>query len=94
MNLIARPIEGSIIDLPIDPRLALKWVTNIPGGHGPPIKSQPQPPPLDEKPKDLGETRHHQLISAIKGLKGSPKTGENQTSNVAEALEQNRDWRR
>ena len=84
MNLIARPIEGSIIDLPIDPRLALKWVTNVPGGHGPPIKQQPQAPPLEEKPKDLGETRHHQLISAIKGLKVS-QTAEQKTADVTEA---------
>ena len=90
MNFKARPIEGSIIDLPIDPRLALKWVTNTPGVRGKPIKQQIRSEPQPEVPKDLGDERHHQLLSAIKGLNVT-KTA-NQT-RVADALRANRDWR-
>ncbi len=91
MNFKAIPIEGSIIDLPIDPRVALRWVTNTPGGQGGPIKQQVTARQPDEMPKDLGEERHHQLISAIKGLKVSQTA--NQTSAVTDALRANRDWR-
>ena len=85
-NLRPTVIKGSIIDLPRDPRVVLKWVTNSHGGA--PIKQQPKSAPPDEKPKDLGEERHHQLLSALHGLKGGSST-----ANVTEALQQNRDWR-
>ena len=90
MNLIPRPVEGSILDLPIDPRVRLSWVTNT--RYGPPIKRRAAQQREDEKPRDLGEERHHELISAIKGLK--VKQNVSQTANVTEALLQNRDWRR
>ena len=86
-NLRPTVVEGSILDLPIDPRLALKWVTRRPRGG--PIKPQPKAVPVDETPKDLGEERHHQLLSAIKGL----KVDQNVSQNVEDALVQNRDWR-
>ena len=89
MNLRARPIEGSIIDLPIDPRVALKWVTNEHDGG--PIKPQERIRAPDERPRDLGEERHHELLSALKGLRVTQTA--TQTANVAEALSQNRDWR-
>ena len=92
MNYVARPIEGSIIDLPIEPWLAVKYVTNEPGGHGMPINIQPSSQPVPEKPKDLGEERHLQLLSALKGIKVSQTS--DQRANVTEALVQNRDWRR
>ena len=92
MNFRPSVVEGSIIDLPIDPRVALKWVTNTPGGHGPAIKEQPKPKAADDTPKDLGEERHHQLLSAIKGINVSQNVS--QKANVADALAQNRDWRR
>ena len=88
-NLRPTVVTGSIIDLPIDPRVALLWVTDV--HNGGPIKQQPKPRPVDEAPKDLGEERHHQLISAIKGI--NVKQDVSQKANVAEALRQNRDWR-
>lgn len=91
MNYIARPIEGSILDLPINPLVALKWVTNTPGGNGPPIKPRPRMTQPDERPKDLGEERHHEILSALKGIKVNQAV--DQTANVEEALKQNRDWR-
>ncbi len=89
MNYLAIPIEGSIIDLPIDPRIALKWVTNTPGGG--PIKKQPKIEQPAPKLKDLGEERHYELLDAVKGLKVSQSATQN--ANVTEALKQNRDWR-
>ena len=86
-NLRPTVVTGSIIDLPVDPRIALKWVTRTP--HGPPIKPRAKAVPVDETPKDLGEERHHQLLSAIKGL----KVDQNVSQNVEDALVQNRDWR-
>ena len=88
-NLRPTVVTGSIIDLPINPRVALKWVTNTPGGG--PIKHRPKPRPVDATPKDLGEERHHQLLSAIKGI--NVKQDVSQKANVTEALRQNRDWR-
>ena len=86
-NLRPTVITGSIIDLPIDPRIVLRWVTRTP--HGPPLKPRPKALPVDETPKDLGEERHHQLLSAIKGL----NVNQNVSQNVEDALVQNRDWR-
>ena len=86
-NLRPPIVTGSILDRPVDPRKVLKWVTNRP--LGPPIKRQQKPVPVDETPKDLGEERHSQLLSAIKGLNVDQKV----TQNVTEALVQNRDWR-
>jgi len=86
-NLRPTVITGSIIDLPINPHIALKWVTRIP--HGPPIKPRPKARPVEETPKDLGEERHLQMLSAIKGL----KVNQNVSQNVEDALVQNRDWR-
>lgn len=91
MNLTPTVVEGSIIDIPIDPRLRLKWVTHTPGGHGKPIKQQQKAVQQPERPRDLGEERHHQLLSALKGLKVSQSVTQN--ANVEEALKQNRDWR-
>ena len=90
MNYRARPIEGSLLDLPIDPRV-LKYMSNTPGGHGKPIKAQPIAPVQDEAPRDLGEERHHELLSALKGMRVTQTA--TQSSNVTEALQQNRDWR-
>ena len=91
MNYRARPIEGSLLDLPIDPRIGLKYVTNTPGGHGRPIKSQAAASVQAEVPRDLGEERHHELLSALKGLRVTQQA--TQSANVTEALQQNRDWR-
>ena len=89
MNLIPMPVPGSVLDLPIDPRVQLLYVTNRVGGG--PSKIKPITEPIPEKPKDLGDERHHQLLSAIKGL--SVKQDVKQDV-VTEALAQNRDWRR
>lgn len=96
MNLRPQVIEGSILDRPIDRSIVLKMVSNVPGGRGPPIKKRPpriQPP---EKPKDLGEERHFQLMGALKNLtvKQGAEQKVDQKANVTEALEQSRDWRR
>ena len=91
MNYRARPIEGSIIDLPIDPRVGLKYVSNTPGGHGKPITVQAEAPVKAEVPRDLGEERHHELLSALKGLRVTQQA--TQSVNVTEAIQQNRDWR-
>ena len=88
---MARPIEGSLLDLPIDPRISLKYVTNTPGGHGKPIKAVPVAKLQGEVPRDLGEERHHELLSALKGLRVTQTA--TQSANVTEALQQNRDWR-
>ena len=89
MNLIPVPIKGSVLDLPIDPRIQLLYVTNKVGGGPTKIKPKVEQPP--EKVKDLGEERHHQLLDAIKGLNVKQDVKQNV---VTESLAQNRDWRR
>ena len=56
---------------------------------GPPIKKKVVQQE-EHKPVDLGEERHHQLLSAIKGLKVDQNVKQ---SKVTESLEQFRDWR-
>ena len=88
MNLIPIPVKGSVLDLPIDPRVQLLFVTNRVGGG--PKKPKKKDELLPEKPKDLGEERHHQLLSAIKGINVKQDVKQ---SVVTESLLQNRDWR-
>ena len=44
-----------------------------------------------QKPLDVGEKRHHELLSAIKGISVEQKA--DQTAAISTALLQNRDWR-
>lgn len=90
-NLRPTVVEGSILDRPVDPHVTLRFVTETPGGLGLPIRHKPVPEPVPEKPMDLGEERHQQLIGAIKGLKVDQNVS--QKANVTEALQQSRDWR-
>ena len=89
MNLIPIPIKGSVLDLPIDPRIQLLFVTNRVGGG--PRKNKPKTDAAPDKPRDLGEERHHQLLDAIKGINVKQDVKQNV---VTDALAQNRDWRR
>ena len=89
MNYGSTPVLGSILDRPVDPMIVLLYVTDRP--HGPPIKKKTVPKQEEHKPVDLGEERHHQLLSAIKGLKVDQNVKQ---SAVTESLEQFRDWRR
>lgn len=86
MNLIPIPVKGSVLDLPIDPMVQLLYVTHRPGGG--PAKPKRVETVAPEAPKDLGEERHHQLISAIKGI-----TVKQDVKQITESLAQNRDWR-
>ena len=45
----------------------------------------------NQKPLDVGEKRHHELLSAIKGISVDQKA--DQTAAISTALQQNRDWR-
>ena len=90
MNFIPIPVKGSVLDLPIERNIQLLYVTNRPGGG--PIKQRRPEPVAPEKPKDLGEERHIQLLSAIKGLNINVNQ-KVQQAVVTESLSQQRDWR-
>ena len=92
MNFRPTVIEGSVIDLPIDPRVALRFVTNTPGGRGKPIKKRVKHIPVENPLISGEEMRHKELLSVIKGLNVTQTVSQSQT-NVEEALKQNRDWR-
>ena len=72
------PFPGSVLDLPVDPRYRLKYVTER--VYGPPIyrkQAQPDSAPNAFKPRPLGDEKHSQLLSAIKGLSlGGAKPGQ------------------
>ena len=72
------PFPGSVLDLPVDPRYRLKYVTE--SIYGPPIyrkQSAPDSAPNAFKPRPLGDEKHSQLLSAIKGLSlGGSKPGQ------------------
>ena len=79
------PIEGHIVPGIINPNLQYDFTTS---NHHAPIKKEihAQAPPVPIQ--NLGDERHHELISAIKGL----KVGQNVTQ-IQQALPQHRDWR-
>ena len=84
-RLMPSPITGHIVPGVINPNLQYDFTTS---NHHAPIKkeihAQPPPAPI----KNLGDERHHELISAIKGL----KVDQNVTQ-IQQALPQHRDWR-
>ena len=81
-------MEGSVFPGIIDPRIASAGLVNI---KGEPIKWAPHSEPEVKPPMDLGEKRHLDLLSAIKGINIKQDV---QQSAFAEALPSNRDWRR
>ena len=87
-SLMARAMAGSILDLPVDPRLVFHYVVNRP--YGPPIKQIDVKPKEAAKPLTLGDERHHQLISAIKNINVQQKVKQDV---ISDALPQSRDWR-
>ena len=92
-NLYPVAIEGHIVPGVRDPTLAFSFVTETP--HGEPMRIPEAAPPADQKPKDLGQERHLQLLSAIKGMGGGGvkiDQGAQQTA-YTEAMPGNRDWR-
>lgn len=88
-NLRPVPILGSILDLPINPRIMFDFVTST-HSNSRPIKKLPKPIEKLEQPRDLGEIRHGELLSAIKGI----SVNQNVQQKVTHAIAQNRDWRR
>ena len=91
MNLVPVPIEGHIVPGALSPYLGFKWVTDTP--HGGPMKAPAPTSSQATKPRDLGDERHQQLLSAIKGLNVNVEQNVQQAT-INEALPGDRDWRR
>ena len=87
-NLYPVAIEGHVVPGIVDPSLMFSFVTETP--HGKPMKIPEPAAPTEQKPKDLGQERHLQLLSAIKGLGGA---GKSVKQAFTEAMPGNRDWR-
>ena len=85
---MGRPVSGSILDLPADPRWVVDYVTHTP--YGPPIKPTDIKPQESAKPLTLGDERHNELISAIKNISVTQKVKQDV---ITEGLPRNRDWR-
>ena len=84
-----QPIEGHIVPGVKDPFVVLKWNTNT--RMGPPIKQKAPAPAAEQKPRDLGEERHHSLLNAISKMQVTQKV--NQDAPIQQALEEQRPWR-
>ena len=86
-NYMPHPVEGHVVPGLIDRTLRYDFTTN---NHMQPIKKELYSKVAPQKPKNLGDERHKQLIDAIKGLSVSQKVNQSQ---IQEALPQPRDWR-
>jgi len=73
----------------IDPRFQFSHVTNYPYGREMEKEIFAQAPPV--KPKNLGDDRHKELMSAIKTMAVTQKVEQNVPQ--AQAIPDNRDWR-
>ena len=86
---MAVAMEGLVVPGIMDPRTAFGGLVNIRGDtiktFANPVEQEPKPP------MDMGEKRHLDLLSAIKGINISEDV---QQSIFSEALPSNRDWRR
>ena len=88
-NLMPVAMEGNVVPGVKDPYTVFGYSTDRP--HGAQVKETAPAPSPEQKPKDLGNERHMQLLDAIKGL--TVKQDVRQEANINEALPENRDWR-
>jgi len=79
-------MAGHIVPGKIEARWQFSFVTDKP--HGQKLADDIFTPSPPVEPKSLGDERHNELLSAIKGLKVEQKT-----SQTVDALQRNRDWR-
>ena len=84
MNAISQPIPGSVVPGKVNPNLVFIGITNRPRGK---IKRDDEHIPLQHKAKDMGDERHKQLLTAIKGL----SVTQNVKQETRQALPQHRD---
>ena len=80
-------IAGHIVPGKVDPFIRFSYVTHRP--YGPPVNIRPKGPPPQQKPRDIGDERHQQLLGAIKGIGGVKQ----QVTQIVDALPAHRDWR-
>jgi hypothetical protein len=86
-SLMPVAIPGHIVlNSKVDPFLRFTYVTHR--FYGPPVKEQPRAPPPQQKPRDIGDERHKQLLGAIKGI-----NVKQQSTQIVDALPGYRDWR-
>ena len=85
-SLMPVAIAGHIVPGKVDPLIRFSYVTHRP--YGPPVKIQPKGHPPQQKPRDIGDERHQQLLGAIKGL-----NVKQQATQITDALPGFRDWR-
>ena len=82
-------VTGWIVPGVIEPQFQFSRVTNEHYGRAIQKEIFSHAPPV--QPKTLGDTRHSELVSAIKGL--TVKQGVEQNVAQAEAIPGIRDWR-
>lgn len=79
-------MTGHIVPGVVQSKYRFSFVTDKPYGRE--LEKQIFTPSAPVEPKSLGDERHTQLLSAIKGLKVEQKT-----TQTVDALQRNRDWR-
>ena len=79
-------VSGHIVPGKVDPLIRFSYVTNR--HYGPPTNVRPRGPAPAQKPRDLGDERHQQLLGAIKNI-GITQ----QATQITDALPGYRDWR-
>ena len=98
-SLLPKPVEGHIVPGTSSPfiqvytptgwetrRLRAGTISTTP--YGPQIEKEPEPQPIPtQKPKQIGDEHHHNIMSAISSLV------QQNTSQMAEALPADRLWR-
>ena len=90
MNAFPVALEGQLVPhFPHTVAIKLRDTDKRMGTHAIHLNKQTDADP--QKPLDVGEKRHHELLSAIKGISVEQKA--DQTAAISTALLQNRDWR-
>ena len=97
-TIIPKPVEGHIVPGSSGPfiqvytpwgwetrRLRAGVISETP--YGPAIEKEPTPQPVPQKPKQIGDEHHHNIMSAISSLV------QQNTTQMADALPSNRLWR-
>jgi hypothetical protein len=85
-SLMPKAIGGQIVPGVISPYYRFSFVTEKP--YGLPQEKEVFTPSAPQKPKSLGDERHHELLGALKNIQVKQKA-----TQIQDALPGNRDWR-
>ena len=86
-NYMPRALTGQLVPGVVSNMFQFSYVTERP--YGLPMKKAVYTPAAPQKPKNLGDSKHQELMGALKNLTSVTQ----KATQMTDALPGNRDWR-